>query len=111
MTTRSRGGICCSLVTVALLALPVALPAQVTDSSYSIVALTAPRPENVIRSGIENARADEQEAARSDCDDARPPDPAFPRGAHTQNYPVAVPRVQSVLKSIAAGGPGGGSAD
>lgn len=65
MTTRSRGGICCSLVTAALLALPTALPAQVADSSYSIVALTAPRPENVIRSGIENARADEQEAARS----------------------------------------------
>ena len=65
MTTRSRGGICCSLVTAALLALPTALPAQVADSSYSIVALTAPRPENVIRSGIENARADEQDAARS----------------------------------------------
>lgn len=65
MTTRSRGGICCSLVTVALLALPAALPAQAADSSYSIVALTAPRPENAIRSGIENARADEQEAARN----------------------------------------------
>ena len=64
MTTRSRGVFCCSLVAAALLAGPAALPAQAADSSYSIVALTAPRPENALRSGIENARADEQDAVR-----------------------------------------------
>lgn len=64
MTTCSRGGVRRLLISLAALCLPAALPAQVADSVYSTIALTAPRAESAIRSGIETARADEQEAAR-----------------------------------------------
>lgn len=64
MTTCSRGGVHRLLISLAALCLPATLPAQVADSVYSTVALTAPRAESAIRSGIETARADEQEAAR-----------------------------------------------
>ena len=64
MPTRVSGGIRFSLMILAGSCLPAALHAQVADSIYSTFAITAPRPENAIRSGIENARADEQAAAR-----------------------------------------------
>jgi hypothetical protein len=64
MTTRARGGVRRLLISLAALSLPAALPAQIADSVYSTVALTAPRAESAIRSGMENASADEQEAAR-----------------------------------------------
>ena len=64
MTTRCHRGIRRMLITLAALALPATLPAQAADSIYSTVALTAPRGETAIRSGIETARADAQEAAR-----------------------------------------------
>ena len=64
MPTRANGGIRFSLMILAGSCLPAALRAQVADSIYSTFAITAPRAENEIRSGIEAARADEQAAAR-----------------------------------------------
>lgn len=43
---------------------PVALRAQTTDSTYFIFTAVALRPEALIRSGAESARADEQDALR-----------------------------------------------
>ena len=64
MTTRRHNGARRALIGLAALCLPAALPAQAADSVYSIVAITTPRAENAIRSGMEAARTDEQEAAR-----------------------------------------------
>lgn len=43
---------------------PASLSAQTTDSTYLTFTAVELRPENLIRSGAESARADEQDAAR-----------------------------------------------